>query len=106
MIGFNITDDNGNIKMYELVSYDINKQVGSVVLKLNSSNFSVSYELRPDERFTTIDNIENYLNELFDKAIALGCTLNVSEYFARMYLMIGYETDEEYVSGQFTASKL
>lgn len=103
---FNISDENDNVNSYILVSYELNRQEESVIVKFNSMNFSVAYELRPDVRFKTVDDIKNYLDQLLEKVVSEGYTLKISEYFTRMYIMIGYETDDEYKSGQFTASKL
>lgn len=58
---FNISDENDNVNSYILVSYELNRQEESVIVKFNSMNFSVAYELRPDVRFKTVDDIKNYL---------------------------------------------
>ena len=67
---------------------------------------SVTYELRPDMRFETVDAICSSLQNKLTKAVASGYTVKISEYFARMYVMIGYETEDEFEMDQFTASKL
>lgn len=103
---FKIEDENKNINSYVLFSYELNIQEKSVLLKLNSMEFSVAYELRPDDRFKTVDDIKNYLEQLLEKVVSEGYTLKISEYFVRMYVVIGYETEVEYNREQFTASKL
>lgn len=102
---FNIYDENDNVSSYVLTSYEIRKQEDNVLVSFNSINYSVTYELRPDTRFKDVDIIKDFLEKLLDKVVAAGYTLQISEYFVRMYVTIGYETDDEYKSGQFTASK-
>lgn len=103
---FSISDKNENVKSYAMISYEITKRENCVSVKLNSQDFSAMYELRPDERFKSIEEIKNYVEKLFSKIIEAGYILKISEYPERMYVYLGYETDEEYVSGQFTGERL
>ena len=105
MSHFNISDDNDNEKSYILISYKITKQKDCVLVKLDSNNYSITYELRPDVRFNTVDKIKNFIEKLLSKVVTNEYTLEISEYFERMYVIIGYETDEESEEGQFTVLK-
>ena len=103
---FCIKDEEGNDTSYLLVSYGIKVNGENVAFELKSDDFSVSYELRPDTRFSTVDIIKSYLEGILEQVKTNGYVLNVSEYFSRMYVMIGYETSSVFEMRQFTASKL
>lgn len=102
---FSISDENDNVKSYLLVSYEIKKLEDCVEVEFHSIDYSVVYDLRPDTRFKTVDEIRSYLDKLLETIVTAGYMLKIDEYLVRKYVMIGYETDDEYVSGQFTASK-
>ena len=103
---FCIEDEEGNDTSYLLVSCGIKVNGKNVVFELKSDDFSVSYELRPETRFSTVDSIKSYLEGILEQVKTKGYVLNVSEYFSRMYVMIGYETSSDFEMGQFTASKI
>ncbi len=102
---FSISDENDSVNSYILTSYKIAKQKDKVLVSFNSVDYCVTYELRPDTRFKNVDIIHDFVENILDKVVATGYTLKISEYLVRMYVTIGYETDDEYESGQFTASK-
>ena len=102
---FSISDDNDNVKSYVLTSYEIETQDNNVLVSFNSVNYNVTYKLRPDARFKTVESIKIFLKKLLAKVISASYTLKISEFSQRMYVTIGYETDNEYVSEQFTGSK-
>ena len=103
---YSIEGEDDTIKTFVLVSYEVTPKEETVIVKFSSMENSVTYELRPDMRFETVDAICSSLQNKLTKAVASGYTVKISEYFARMYVMIGYETEDEFEMDQFTASKL
>ena len=103
---FTISDENDNVKLYTLDSYEIDLQEESVFVRFYSKNITIGYELRPDMRFRTCDSISEYMENLLKFIVSDGHILKIIEYFARCYVIIGYETDDEFHMGQFTAKKL
>jgi len=103
---YSIEGEDDTIKTFILVSYEVTPKEENVIVKFSSIENSVAYELRPDMRFESVDAICNSLQNKLTKAVASGYTVKISEYFARMYVMIGYETEDEFEMDQFTASKL
>lgn len=103
---FAITDENQNIKSYSLDSYEIIPQKESIIVKFHSGNITRGYELQSDMRFRTCDVISEYIENLLNTIVSTGHTLKIIEYFTRCYVMIGYETDEDFHMEQFTARKL
>lgn len=103
---FSIEGEDDTIKTFVLISYEVTPKEEAVIVKFSSVENSVTYELRPDMRFGSVDAIYSSLQNKLTKAIASGYTVKISEDFARMYVMIGYETEDEFEMDQFTASKL
>ena len=103
---YSIEGEDDTIKTFVLVSYEVTPKEETVIVKFSSMENSVTYELRPDMRFESVDAICSSLQNKLTKAVASGYTVKISEYFARMYVMIGYETEDEFEMDQFTASKL
>lgn len=103
---FTIIDEKDNVKSYTLDSYEINSQGESVFVRFHSRNITIGYELRPDMRFRTCDAISEYMENLLKVIATTGHILKITEYFTRCYVMIGYETDDEFHMEQFTAKKL
>lgn len=100
-----VKDDNERVCTSILDSYQINERGKNIVLILKAKDFSVSYELCPDKRFETSNSIREYLEKILKKVIDLGYILKVSEYLARWYVYIGYETDDERERRQFSVLK-
>lgn len=98
---FNISDDNDNEKSYILTSYKITKQKDCVLVKLDSNNYSITYELRPDVRFNTVDKIKNFIEKLLSKVVTNEYTLEISEYFERMYVIICHASNYNSLLPQF-----
>lgn len=103
---FTVTDENQNIKSYTLDSYEIIPEKESIIVKFHSGNITIGYELQSDMRFRTCDIIYEYMENLLNTIVSTGHTLKIIEYFARCYVTIGYETDEDFHMKQFTARKL
>lgn len=78
----------------------------TVIVKFSSMKNSVTYKLRPDMRFQSVTSICSSLENKLTKAVGSGYMVKISEDFERMYVMIGYETEDEFEMDQFTASKL
>ena len=106
MSKFKITDDNNNSKTYTLASFKIKRKGDCVIFKLNSLNYSVKYELSPDMRYPSLESVEEYLEKTLKTIVTNNYVLKISEYLKRRYISIGYETNDKYVNGQFTALKL
>ena len=103
---YSIKGEDDAIKTFVLVSYEVTPKKNTVIVKFSSMKDSVTYELRPDEQFKSVDTICSSLNNKLTKAVASGYTVKISEDFERMYVMIGYETEDEFEMDRFTASKL
>lgn len=108
MIKITITDDNENSSTYSLKSYDIKIEKDSVIIKVEmlEMNKIFTYELRPDERFQSVEDIAKYLKKTIEEVQDTGSTLKISEGLIRMYITIGYELDGKLECAQFTASKI
>lgn len=103
---YSIEGKDNTIETFILVSYKVTQKEDIVIVNFSSMENSVTYELRPDTRFKSVDDIYNSLMNKLKKIVASGYTIKISEYFERMYVTIGYETEDEFEMDQFTASKL
>lgn len=101
-----ILDDNGNVKSYHLNSYEIIKEEESIIVKFDTGNVELIYELCPDTCFPSIEDIKEYLKSILETVVSDKYTLRISEFLARKYVSIGYEVDEEYIMKRFSVSKL
>lgn len=103
MTHFEVTDDNGNIKLYCLTSYEITRQDElSVCVKFNTIDDTIMYILRPDDVFKTLDSIEDSLKKILTKSTTTGNILQITEYYIRSYVTFSYETNTEFDSARFT----
>lgn len=103
---YSIQGEDDTIKTFVLASYEITPKEDVVIVKFSSMKDSVTYELRPDMCFGSVDTICSSLKNKLAKAVDSGYTIQISEDFERMYVMIGYETEDEFEMDRFTASKL
>lgn len=105
---FIVVNDNGEHKSYPLESYSVDKKENCVIVRFNSLKFSVTYELHKDERFQTVEQIENCIHNLLEVMESKSYNLKIVEYFVRSYVKIGYDEDKdkEFQMERFTASKL
>lgn len=103
---YSIEGEDDTIKTFVLVSYEVTPKKDTVIVKFLSMENSVTYELRPDMVFKSVNAICSSIANKLSKAVASGYTVKISEDFDRMYVMIGYETEEEFEMDRFTASKL
>lgn len=105
---FIISDDNENKKVYPLKEYKIYKvDEENVIVSFESCNNEViSYELHTDLIFKTVDAIESFLSDVMKESQSKKCDIVISEYFQRMYVSIGYETDQDIKMERFTAKKI
>ncbi|MCM1185138.1 MAG: hypothetical protein NC251_02360 [Lachnoclostridium sp.] len=101
-----IKGEDDTVRTYVLVSYEVIPNEKTVIVRFSSIENSVTYELRPDIEFGNVGAICSSLQNKLAKAVASGYTIKISEDFARMYVMIGYETEDEFEMDRFTASKL
>lgn len=103
---YSIEGEDNKEKTYVLASYEVTPNEENVIVKFSSLDGSVAYELRPDMVFKSVDSIHRTLTNNLKKAVESGYTVKISEDFERMYVSIGYETEDEYEMPRFTASKL
>jgi len=86
-----------------LESYEINSQEESVLVRFHSTNLTIGYELHPDKCYQTSGAISEYMENLLKVIVSTGNILKITEYLERCYVMIGYETDDEFHMERFTA---
>lgn len=103
---FTVIDDKNEAKSYFLESYSIDKKKDCILVRFKSSNFDVTYELRSDSRWPTLDGIERYLKNLLEVIGSNNYELKIVEYMDRFYVSIGYEANDKREIKQFTASRL
>lgn len=103
---FTVINDGNEAISYRLESYSIDKKNDYVIVRFNSLNFAIAYELRSDSRWPILDDIESYLKNLMEVIDSNNYTLKIVEDIVRLYVMIGYEADDKLEIQKFTASRL
>ena len=105
---FTITNEKqcGITQTYKLISKEIIIQNKHVLLKFRSENFEVAYELSPDDRSGSVENIKETLENFIKKCFSKKNILKINEYPIRNMILLSWQDDIEFDSIEFTWYKI
>lgn len=102
-----IIDDAGISTSYILISITVSiktsKEDEYVVLRIETKNETITYEIRPDTRFPDTRKIEQLINNKIETTSSNNVPFIISENLERDYIYIG-DIDND-TTLQFTAHK-